>query len=71
MPSCQLADLSAMSLPAAEADDINECILLEGAQDGMGMRVGGGVHEDVASTTCIRSVAFRRFAVEAPKGTGT
>lgn len=67
MPSCQLADLS--SMPGAEVDDINECILLEGAQDGIGMRVGGGVHDDVTSTTCIHSVALRRFAAEAPKGT--
>lgn len=69
MPSCQLASLG--PIPDAVMDEINECILLEGAQDGSEMRVGAGVHDDVASMTCIHSVALRRFGVDAPKGTGT
>jgi hypothetical protein len=69
MPSCQLAGLGPM--PDAVVDEINECILLEGAQDGSDMRVRASVHEDIASMTCIRSVAVRRFGVDAPNGTGT
>jgi hypothetical protein len=68
MPSCQLAGLG--PIPDAVVDEIDECILLEGAQDGSEMRVRADAHDDVASMTCIHSVALRRFGVDAPKGTG-
>ncbi|XP_033607917.1 transcription factor RFX4-like [Cryptotermes secundus] len=67
MPSCQLASLG--PIPDAVMDEINECILLGGAQDGSEMRIGAGVHDDVASMTCIHSVALCRFGVDTPKGT--
>lgn len=68
MPSCQLAELG--SMPGSVVDEINGCILLEGAQDETGMRVGTGVHDDIASATCIRSVSLRCFGVDAYKGAG-
>jgi hypothetical protein len=52
-------------------DEINQCILLDGAEDGREMRVTANIHEDITPVTCIRSVALRRFGVDATKGTGT
>jgi hypothetical protein len=46
-------------------------ILLEGAEDGGEMRVAATMHEGVPPVTCIRSVALRRFGVDATRGTGT
>jgi hypothetical protein len=69
LPSCQLADLG--SIPDTVVDEIKECMLLEGIQNGNAMRVGAGVQDDVTSTTCVLSTARRRFGVDAPKGTGT
>jgi hypothetical protein len=48
----------------------DECTLFEGAQDGTGMRIGAGVHEDISSAACVHSLALRRLAVETPKGAG-
>jgi hypothetical protein len=69
MPSCQLASLGPMS--DAVVDEINQCILFEGPEDGSEMRVAASMHEDVTPVACIRSVALRRFGVDATRGTGT
>jgi hypothetical protein len=69
MPSCQLASLG--PLPDAVMDEINECILLDGAENVSEMRVAASMQDDAAPMTCTRSVALRRFGVDAPKETGT
>ena len=60
--SCQLAELS--SVPSTVVDELNECILLDGAQEAEIRNATISHHEDIRqySNPCFRTTAVRRVA---------